>query len=95
MFVKKMYKDMAISYCIALSCLLVTSFVDDIDFVMLLTMFIGILYFIFRYIYVVFKWKEGAVKQYRLKVKSKWITYLITYLIVNTIILNTVRLVFV
>lgn len=87
MFVKKMYKDMAISYCIALSCLLVTPFVDDIDFVM----FIGILYFIFRYIYVGFKWKEGAVKQYRLKVKSKWITYLI----VNTIILNTVRLVFV
>ena len=40
MFVKKMYKDMAISYCIALSCLLVTPFVDDIDFVMLLTMFI-------------------------------------------------------
>lgn len=79
----------------ALSCLLVTPFVDDIDFVMLLTMFIGILYFIFRYIYVGFKWKEGAVKQYRLKVKSKWITYLITYLIVNTIILNTVRLVFV
>lgn len=95
MFVKKMYKDMAVSYCIALSCLLVTPFVENIDFIMLLTMFIGILYFIFRYIYVGFKWKEGAVKQYRLKVKSKWITYLITYLIVNMVVLNTVRLVFV
>lgn len=95
MFVKKMYKDMIISYCIALSCLLVTPFVENIGFVMLLTMSIGILYFIFRYIYVGFKWKEGAVKQYRLKVKSKWMMYLFIYLIVNTIILNTVRLVFI
>ena len=95
MFVKKMYKDMIISYCIALSCLLVTPFVENIGFVMLLTMSIGILYFIFRYIYVGFKWKEGAVNQYRLKVKSKWMMYLFIYLIVNTIILNTVRLVFI
>lgn len=93
MFVKKMYKDMIISYCIALSCILVTPFVENIDTIMSFTVFIGFIYFLFIYVYVGFKWKEGAVKQYRLKVKKRWMAYLLTYLIVNTVILNTLKLV--